>query len=159
MLKIGIKYRLFLAMLAATAVVVGCMYLIVQWSFNRGFLQYVNTLEQERLGNLGEELQQAYAEQGSWDFLRRDPAAWRRLMLHALPPGSIAPERLERLERRLERRAARRELEPPRQPPPGLAHRFEQRVVLLDADQRPVFGPAQRRFGATICARCTRTAR
>lgn len=142
MLKIGIKYRLFLAMLAATAVVVGCMYLIVQWSFNRGFLQYVNTLEQERLDNLAGELEQAYGQQGGWEFLRDDPSAWLRLMLHTLPAGTLDPGRLKRLERRLERRAARGEL-PPREPPPGLAHRFELRVVLLDADHHPVFGPAQ----------------
>ena len=144
MLKIGLKYRLFLAMLAATATVVGCMYLIFQWSFHRGFLQYVNTVEQERLDNLAEELQQAYAAEGSWDFLRRDPAAWFRLMLRTLPPGSLAPERLERLERRLERRAARGEEVPPRKPPPALAHRFEMRVALLDAGHRPVFGPTER---------------
>lgn len=141
MLRISIKYRLFLAMLAATAVVVGCMFLIVQWSFNRGFLQYVNTLEQERLENLADELQQGYAENGSWDFLRNEPVAWLRLMVRTLPPGLVDARRLERLERRLERRAQRGEPVPPRQPPPGLAQQFELRVLLLDADHRPVFGP------------------
>ena len=141
MLKIGIKYRLFLAMLAATAVVVGCMYLIVQWSFNRGFVQYVNTIEQERLENLSGELQQAYAEEGGWEFLRRDPAAWLRLMVRTLPPGLVDPGRLQHLERRLERRAERVRAIPPRESPPGIAQQFELRVLLLDADHRSVFGP------------------
>ncbi len=141
MLRISIKYRLFLAMLAATAVVVGCMYLIVQWSFNRGFVQYVNTLEQERLENLAGELQQAYAESGSWEFLRHDPVAWLRLMVRTLPPGLVDARRLGRLERRLERRAERGESVPSREPPPDLAQKFEMRVLLLDADRQPVFGP------------------
>ena len=142
MLKIGIRYRLFLAMLAATVVVVGCMYLIVQWSFNRGFLQYVNTLEEERLESLAGELQQAYAREGGWDFLRRDPAAWLRLMVGTLPPGTIDKERLQRLERRAERRAERGQPPlPPREAPPGFDQRFELRVLLLDAERRPVFGP------------------
>jgi len=142
MLKIGIRYRLFLAMLAATVVVVGCMYVIVQWSFNRGFLQYVNTLEEERLESLAGELQQIYEREGGWDFLRHDPAAWLRLMVGTLPPGAVDKERLQRLERRLERRAERGQPPlPPRDAPPGLEQRFELRVLLLDGERRPVFGP------------------
>jgi two-component system sensor histidine kinase BaeS len=61
-MKVGIKYRLFLSMLAATAAVVLCMWLIVQWSIDRGFLRYVNTLEQERLEILATDLEQAYPD-------------------------------------------------------------------------------------------------
>ncbi len=108
-------------------------------------MQYVNTLEQERLENLAGELQQAYVEEGGWEFLRRDPVAWLRLMVRTLPPELVDPARLQRLERRLERRAERRaergERIPPREPPPGLAQKFELRVLLLDADHRQVFGP------------------
>ncbi|AMV71393.1 ATP-binding protein [Desulfuromonas carbonis] len=141
MLKLGIRYRLFLAMLAATVVVVGCMYVIVQWSFNRGFLQYINTLEEERLESLAGELQQAYEREGGWDFLQRDPAAWLRLMVGTLPPGTVDSERLQRLERRLERRAERGQPPLPREGPPGLEQRFELRVLLLDGDRQPIFGP------------------
>jgi two-component system sensor histidine kinase BaeS len=140
--KLSIRYRIFLAMLAATAVVVLSMFLIAQWSFNRGFLQYVNTLEQERLDTLAQELVQEYADQGNWNFLRNEPVNWLRLMIRTLPPGILPPEQLQRLERRMERRAMRGE-PPPREAQPGLAHRFELRVVLLDAAHQPVFGPAQ----------------
>jgi two-component system sensor histidine kinase BaeS len=143
MVKLGIKYRLFLSMLAATAAVVFCMWLIVQWSIDRGFLSYVNTLEQERLEILATELEQAYAERGSWDFLRAEPVTWLRLMIRTLPPGLSDPEELRRREKRLERWLERE----PRPPEPGRQSRpltFERRVLLLDADQQPLFGPGER---------------
>lgn len=136
-MKLHIRYRIFLAMLAATAVVVLSMSLIAQWSFNRGFLQYVNTLEVDRLETLAQELEQEYAYQGNWNFLRDQPVNWLRLMMRTLPPGSLPPEQLQRMERRMNRRTARGELSP------ALAHRFELRVVLLDAEHRPVFGSMQ----------------
>lgn len=114
MVKFNIKYRIFLAILTATAAVVLCMFLIVQWSFNRGFLRYVNTVEQDRLANLAGELEQSFVENGNWDFLRNEPVNWLRLMIRTLPPGTLRPEQLERLERRLERRAERGESLPGR---------------------------------------------
>ncbi len=142
MLKFNIKYRIFLAILVATAAVVLSMSLIVRWSFNRGFLQYVNTVEQDRLENLAGELEQSFAENGSWEFLRNQPVNWLRLMIRTLPPGTVGPEQLARLERRLERRAERGE-RPAREPAPGPVAQFEKRVFLLDADHLPVFGPAE----------------
>jgi two-component system sensor histidine kinase BaeS len=142
MLKVGIKYRMFLAMLAGTAAVVLCMWLIVQWSIDRGFLRYVNTLEQERLEILATELEQAYAERGSWDFLRAEPVTWLRLMVRTLP-GLTDPEELRRRERRLERWLERE----PRPPEPGKPSRpstFERRVLLLDAARQSLFGPGER---------------
>ena len=137
-MKVGIKYRLFAALLAATALVALSMFLIMQWSIDRGFLRYVNTLEQERLERLAMEFEQAFAEQGSWDFLRDDPGHLFRLAYRTLPEGQATPERLERLERRLERRMS---TEPPGAPlPPHLVHRFEARILLLDSERRPVAG-------------------
>lgn len=141
-MRIDIKYRLFLSMLAATGAVVLCMWLIVQWSIDRGFLRYVNTLEQERLGILATELEQAYAERGNWDFLREEPVSWLRLMLRTQPSGPVDPEQLRRLEKRLER-WREREQQPPE---PGKSQRpqaFERRVLLLDAARQPLFGPAE----------------
>lgn len=142
MLKVGIKYRLFLAMLAGTAAVVLCMWLIVQWSIDRGFLRYVNTLEQERLEILATELEQAYAERGSWDFLRAEPVTWLRLMIRTLP-GPADPEEVRRRERRLER-WLERETRPPEPGKPSRPPTFERRVLLLDADRLPLFGPAEK---------------
>lgn len=139
-MRIGIKYRLFLAMFAATAAVVLCMWLIMQWSIDRGFLRYVNTIEQQRLVSLAGELEQVYAEQGGWDFLRQDQASWLQLLVHTLPTDTADPEQARRLERRLERLIARENQTDEGREAPG-TWRFERRVVVLDADRRVVVSP------------------
>jgi len=146
-MKIMIKYRLFLAMLAATGAVVICMYLIMQWSIGRGFLSYVNTIERERFGKLVEVLEQSYTTQGSWEFLREDPSAWFRIVGSTLPREGAEQDRLERLGKRFlhrppERQATGFPILTGQQLPPRLPHRFETRVVLLDAGRTRLAGPA-----------------
>lgn len=72
-MKIRIQYKMFLAMLAVACGVVVCMFLVMRWSFNRGFLDYVNKADRERLVSLAEVLEEAYAGVGSWRFLQDDP--------------------------------------------------------------------------------------
>ncbi|GFO68273.1 two-component sensor histidine kinase [Geomonas limicola] len=146
-MKLMIKYRLFLAMLAATGAVVLCMFLIMQWSIGRGFLAYVNTIEKERVDRLAQVLEQSYATKGSWDFLRDDPGQWFSLIDSTLPRELIGAEPPERRERRMARRAQILKERgftslTSQQPPPHAPHRFESRVVLLDASYRRVAGPA-----------------
>jgi two-component system sensor histidine kinase BaeS len=117
-----ITYRLFFALLGATVAVVLCMSLLLQWSMDRGFLRYVNTLDQTRLENLAAELERAYAEQGSWEFLRADPGSWLRRATGRDWPG--------------EKSAGPR-------PTGGDTHRpppRSSRLVILDADRQPLFG-------------------
>jgi two-component system sensor histidine kinase BaeS len=117
------------------------MFVIMHWNIDRGFLRYVNTLDQERLERLAAEVERSYATAGSWDFIRDEPRNLLRLMVRTLPEGQVRPEHLDRLERRLERRQGRRErLEPP---PPGMAHLFELRVQLLDSAGNRLAGPPQ----------------
>ena len=135
-MKLGLATRFFLVLLAATALVACGMFVIMQWSIDRGFLRYVNTLELERLERLGGVLEDRYAAAGGWDFLRDEPLALPRLLVQSLPPGEPRPEHLDRLERRLERRQGRRE----QAPPPGMSHLFELRVQLLDSERRHLGG-------------------
>jgi two-component system sensor histidine kinase BaeS len=140
-MKIRIKYRLFLAMLAATGAVVICMFLIVQWSIGRGFLSYVNTIEKDRFDKLAELLEQSYQAREDWSFLREDPSAWSGMVAATLPREVADQQRLDRMETRVARR-------PPREfanlsgqrLPPRLAHRFESRVFLLDAARTQIAG-------------------
>ena len=46
---VRLRQKIFLVMLAAMAVVVLCMYLVMRWSFDRGFLRFIHTLDQARL--------------------------------------------------------------------------------------------------------------
>lgn len=140
-MRIMIKYRLFLSMLAATAAVVVSMFLVMQWSFDRGFLQYVNTTEQERLERLAGELEQVYSAEGSWKFLAGDAARWYALVAATFPDSRDNPEHAEVYRRWLERRLERHGV-PSRAPvfPPRFANSFDMRVMLLDVGHMPVAG-------------------
>lgn len=140
-MKLGLTSRLFLVLLTASALVACGMFVIMRWNIDRGFLRYVNTLDQERLERLAAEVERSYATAGSWDFIRDEPRNLLRLMVRTLPEGQVRPEQLERLERRLERRQGRRER--PEPPPPGMAHLFELRVQLLDSAGTHLAGPPQ----------------
>ncbi|MBU0484192.1 MAG: HAMP domain-containing protein [Proteobacteria bacterium] len=95
-MKIGISHRLFLAILAAAALSVAAMFSIMQWSIDRGFLRYVNNLEQMQLTMIAGELEVDYAREGSWNFIRTDRGYWRRLLMTTVPtmecePPGLAP--------------------------------------------------------------------
>ncbi len=128
-MKISIMHKLFLSILAATALALLSMFVIMQWSINRGFLQYLTTLEQDRLEQLAERLEQLYAEQGSWAFLREDPRRWTmRLRLMAEKPDNGEASSLK------EKRNA------PPFPLPRNARGPRFRFIILDAERTPIFG-------------------
>jgi len=146
MLKLSIRSKLFLTLLVATGLAVVCMFALIQWSFDRGFLNYVKSLEGQRLESLVGTLAEAYGEKGSWDWLQENRWSWWRLL------RENAFESLPEEERReLQQRFAKWQSENPERqrrtpkPPPadgaprGL--RFEDRVILLDAQRNRVVGP------------------
>ena len=85
-MKIKIQQRLFLVILAAAMLAVISMYLIMNWNLGRGFLKYVNTIENEKLSTA---LIQAYTEKGSWDFLQDDPETWPKSLTRVMPGGKF----------------------------------------------------------------------
>lgn len=147
-MKISIKYRLFLAFLLATCTLVGCMFLVMKISFDRGFLRYIDNIEQARLTQLGDNLQNAYGNHGSWEFLRDNPAAWFRLQADTRPEDFPRPHPLRKREQRLAKETVPGAW-PPRRMMRQVPHQFEWRVVLLDADQEQIFGPRRYRQEVT----------
>jgi len=144
-MKVMIKYRLFFAMLAATGAVVICMFLIMQWSIGRGFLSYVNTIDRDRLDKLSQVLEQSYQASGGWQFLREDRGTWYRLVAATLPREEGDQERMERMEKRLARRPPEFSNISSHMLPPRFAHRFEARVLLLDANRVQIAGAPGKR--------------
>jgi two-component system sensor histidine kinase BaeS len=132
-MKISITYRLFLSILAATCLAVLSMFLIMQWSINRGFLQYLNSVEQERMEQIAERLEQAYSEHGNWDFLRDRPR-FRIMQLLDMRPDGGGYERMREFGRR-------GHVQPV---PPRGSHGLRLPFVILDAERKPLFGnPAE----------------
>lgn len=135
-MSLSIKHKLLLTILAAISLVVISIHLIGQWNFQRGFIRFVNTTEQSRLEQLASDLQDLYAEEGSWSELRNRPGRWMSMLRGAdnerpLPPrvrGFFAKQS----------RDLRQPV--PRDLPPDKLRHYEARVVLLDLNQDVLFG-------------------
>jgi two-component system sensor histidine kinase BaeS len=82
--RLGITSKLFLAILLTCALVAIAMATAVHYSFNQGFLGYLNEQEEQRVEMLRPTLANAYVRHGSWDFLRGNPRVWFTLIR---PPG------------------------------------------------------------------------
>lgn len=134
-MKTGITYRLFLAILLAASLAVVSMVLIMQWSLSRGFLRYVNTVEKNSASRLAAKLEEGYGRDLSWDFVSREPARWREVVIASLPEeGHLPPEDAPQASPPLP--PAGDGNPPPRPLPPHLAHNFTQRLFLLDANRK-----------------------
>jgi two-component system sensor histidine kinase BaeS len=128
-MKMGITYRLFLLILCATGLAILFLILIMWWSINRGFYQYIGTVNQKNLALVADDLGKKYAQQGSWDFLKHTPPNWD--LNGAMPfhePGMTAPSFHAPDEK------------PPMSPPPepGIDR---PPLPPIDHDQNPPMGP------------------
>jgi len=115
MVKIGITYRLFLSILAATCLAILCMFIIMRWNIDRGFFQYLNSMAKDEAEFIKNNLERDYSEHGNWDFLRADPSYWIRYT--AREQRSTPPDKVH----------------PPKIP-----------LIILDAEHKPLFGQPAR---------------
>ena len=69
LLRPGISAKLILSIVGLTTVLLSATLLLARWSFERGFLEYVNTVEQRRLDQAATTLADFYATTGSWALL------------------------------------------------------------------------------------------
>ncbi|HET6365550.1 MAG TPA: ATP-binding protein [Nitrospirota bacterium] len=137
-MKIGITYRLFLSILAATGLAILSLFLIMQWSINRGFYQYLKTLDQNRLEQMASNLEEAYAEHGNWDFLRNS----RKFQI-----GSIMNMRSEEAATGTSNKIEGGKEMPPLPQGPMGGRRSRWPFIVLDAEQKPIFGKAEKTEG------------
>jgi two-component system sensor histidine kinase BaeS len=136
MMNLSIKYKLLLTIIVAISLVVISIHLIGQWNFQRGFIHFVNTTEQARTEQLASDLQDLYAEEGSWSNLRNRPVRWMGLLREADNERPLPPRAGDRpVKKFLEMHRAM-----PRELPPDKRHHYEARVVLLDANREVLFG-------------------
>ena len=82
-MRVSFKYKLFISMVLTTFVVVASMYFFMQWSFNRGFLNYANAQDLKRIGALGKSLENVYKNKtnGGWEALwDNNDSLWNQLL-------------------------------------------------------------------------------
>jgi two-component system sensor histidine kinase BaeS len=176
-MRLLISHKLFLALLSATIIVVIVALVLTRLSFNRGFLDYVNAVEDERIAAVAETLTGIYAETDSWSTLLRDPRRWKDVMAsYSGRPGRGDFGRPRPLESgpetefngrdfkrrkpeqrpgrrgpgpRNESRDANRGFDRDRRPPPGPLG-FGLPLDLLDAEQQILIGKPDGRPGAEL---------
>lgn len=135
-MNIRLQFKLFAAILAAILVVVVYMTLVMQWSFDRGFLRYVNTVEYEQLQRVGDGLERVWAEHASWQPLRQDPWRLVEIVAESYPDG----RQKERLLERFREHGRSLQFLPSGALPADIPPHFLPRVLLLDDHRRVVFG-------------------
>jgi two-component system, OmpR family, sensor histidine kinase BaeS len=88
-----LRVKLFLAIAGGTAALALGAYLVFSWSFDRGFVSYVNQAEEERLEPLLPALAERYRREGGWHWVAQDRRAWFELVRETvgLPPVTIDP--------------------------------------------------------------------
>jgi len=88
--KPGITLKLFLAILAASALAAIAMAVATRLSFDSGFLGYLNQVDGERIEFLTNRLAQEYRKRGDWEFLRNDYPRLRELAIPDQPVQRLA---------------------------------------------------------------------
>jgi two-component system sensor histidine kinase BaeS len=111
-MSLSIVQKLVAAFIGLTLLVLIATLGLARWSFQQGFLDYVNALEQVRLERIQAELARDYvAADNQWDFLT--DAYFGNMLRRTSPSGQLAPPRPR------ERNAAEPAQRDGRPPPPG----------------------------------------
>lgn len=79
-MRSSILYKLFLANFLTVVIAVAIVGIATHLSFTRGFLGYVNKLAVDRAELVRNRVEQAYAEHGSWTFVKQNPKVWFYLL-------------------------------------------------------------------------------
>ena len=126
-MRIRIGQKIFLGFLLAAMVVLALTTGVTRWSFERGFLNYVNESEAEALRYFALRLAEVYGDEGGWESVGRDRDRWLELMA---PPRSTRPGDLSRIVPSHDGTAVSRD---------PLA--VSPRITVLDAAGNRLFGP------------------
>jgi len=133
--KLKIRHKLFLTLLLTSTVVAGVFFAMLQWSFDRGFLNYVNRQENLQLDQLTTQLVDYYARQGDWKFIIENHPLWRKLHESTF---SLNPQQ------GAERFRPDTGHGPKFSPPPRDPRNIGPRVILYNADKEWVIGGGPR---------------
>ena len=89
-MKLGITLKLFLAILAASAVAAAAMAVATRYSFQSGFFGYLSHVEAQSLESLAARLGDEYRRSGDWSFLQGDYGRLRALAAQPQPVQRLA---------------------------------------------------------------------
>ena len=87
-----IFHKLFFTLLLLSGVALLLMALFMRWSLDKGFLDYVNTMEETRKKAIVAQLQEEYLEVGSWQEMMGNRRKWKHTTSSAGPPPLTVAE-------------------------------------------------------------------
>ncbi|HPE60270.1 MAG TPA: ATP-binding protein [Thiolinea sp.] len=87
-MKGSVFRKLITAFLGLTLIILIATLGLARWSFEHGFLDYVNALEQSRLEQVSSALAEAYASYGSWEAIATEHL---NRILYSRPPDEGGP--------------------------------------------------------------------
>lgn len=125
-----IQNKLFLASLIGSSLLIGAMLALMQWSVDRGMLDYVNTQQTEHMQPVAQALEDFYLQQQSWQPLIDKPRQFQHIVRTAFDD-----DRANLLSR------------------PHISHRRGRApipLVLKDASQNLIIGPNRHKNYASI---------
>ncbi len=79
-MRISITFKVFATLLIASSIVVAGMYLFMQWSFQQGFIHFVEARKQQHIESLSQRLAEEYQDNQGWEHLRNNRRHWIRLL-------------------------------------------------------------------------------
>lgn len=137
-MHLTVGHKLFLMLVIITGLVAFAMATFMSWSFERGFINYIEERKQERTDDFVQRLENYYRENGSWAPLLDDRAAWLRLIFSDEPHEQDKPPRwIDRLMKESMRSPEPDEAHPDSQRP----HLpIDKRVVLLSTTKQQLIG-------------------
>lgn len=142
-MRIGVGHKLFLALLLATGLVVAGMALVTAWTFERGFVRFIEARQQARVETLVERLAEVYTRDGGWEVIGADPGRWVAVL--GMDREGWQPRRgpmagMDGLHGPVNLWPPRRAIGPG---PEHVPLPVELRVMLLDADRGIVYGRSE----------------
>ena len=128
----SMKYQLFFIILLTISLIVSGMYFFVRYSFERGFVHFMEERRQMFISRFVFDLVNEYQRTGNWTNLSKDKVHWQAIIQANLPPNYLPtpPFWVERF------------TGTPPQPPS--AHAFwTDSLALLDGNKTPLIQPVQ----------------
>ncbi|MBK1719690.1 ATP-binding protein [Thiocystis violacea] len=149
-MRLSIHSKLFLTLLLACVVVLTGSHAFVQWSFQRGLVEFADAREQERIARISDRLVDIYRRENSWEPLAKNTRLWLYALIGRREPLFDRGSERDRFDRRP---PWMRDIEsepgawPPLETLEHLRDRgrpapLELRLMLLDADGEILFGRA-----------------
>lgn len=147
-----LKFQLFFILLLASAMLIAALYAFNSWSFNRGFISYINRSQENDLNTLAESLADGYERNGqSWDWVLESPGLWRQISASATrhrlrqrdTPGRDRPAVSRAPEAAADGTRSERAMDSSNRPPRPGPGPGPSPIVLADADKQLLIGRAK----------------